>query len=123
MDTTTKKNHDIKMGSSTLLVAQGQQNIILTQHDYKHHSLGTPRSSSTDPSTRLREPSKAPSLSLQCAWNLHEGFAEAPYRLHEATSKTRSAKTSRSLLEAFVKPSRRVAGSLNNDKSPNSFMY
>ena len=120
MDATTKTVNGIKMGSSTLLVAQGQQNIILTQHDYKHHRVGTPRSFSTDPSRRLREPSKAPSLSLQCM-ELPQGFAEAPYRLHDASSKTRSAKASRSLLEAFVK--RRVAYSLNNDKSPNSFMY
>ena len=107
----------IKVGSPTL-VAQGQQtSIILTQHDYKHHRVGAPRNSSTDPLRRLREASKAPSLSLS-AWNLHEGFAEAPYRLHEASSKTRSAKASWSFLEAFVKPSRRVADSLNNDKPP-----
>ena len=37
--------------------------------------------------------------------NLREGFVEAPWRLREAFSKTRSAKASRSPLEAFVKPS------------------
>ena len=50
---------------------------------------------------------------------LREGFVEAPWRLREAVSKTHSAKASRSPLEGFVKPSRRVADSSNNDKPPN----
>ena len=35
--------------------------------------------------------------------NLREGFEEAPWRLREAFSKTRSAKASRSPLEGFLK--------------------
>ena len=38
---------------------------------------------------------------------LREGFEEAPWRLREAFSKTRSAKASRSPLEGFAKASRR----------------
>ena len=49
---------------------------------------------------------------------LREGFVEALSRLREAFSRTRSAKASRSPLEGFVKPSRRVADSSNNDKPP-----
>ena len=37
--------------------------------------------------------------------NLSEGFVEAPWRLHEAFSNTRSTKASRGPLEGFVKPS------------------
>ena len=37
--------------------------------------------------------------------NLREGFEEAPWRLREAFSKTRSAKASRSPLEGFLKAS------------------
>ena len=85
MDATTKTFHGIKVAGSTttlLIVPQGQQNnsIMLTQHDYKHHHI----------IIRII---------------FHEGFAEAPYRLHEAFSKTRSAKASWSPREAFVKPS------------------
>ena len=47
---------------------------------------------------------------------LREGFVEAPWRLREAFLKTRSVKASRSPLEGFVKPSRRVGDSSNNDK-------
>ena len=50
--------------------------------------------------------------------NLREGFVEAPWRLREAFSKTRSAKASWSPLEGFVRPSRRVADSSKNDKPP-----
>ena len=39
--------------------------------------------------------------------NNREEFVEAPWRLREAFSKTRSAKASRSPLEGFAKPSRR----------------
>ena len=61
--------------------------------------------------------------------NLREGFVEAPWRLREAFSKTRSAKASRSPLEGFAKASRRRHGRLHletirqidNDKPP--FLY
>ena len=93
MHATTKTFHGIKVGSPTL-VAQGKKtSIILTQHDYKHHGVGSPRSSSTDPSRRLREPSEAPSLSLQCM--------EPPRRV----------------CGGALQASRRVTDSLNNDKS------
>ena len=78
----TRTFRSIKVGSPTLVAQAQQTSIILTQHDYKHHRAGAPRNSSTDPSRRFREASKTPSLSVS-AWNLHEGFAEAPYRLHE----------------------------------------
>ena len=42
-----------------------------------------------------------------------EGFEEAPWRLREAFSKTRSAKASRSPLEGFAKASRRRHGRLH----------
>ena len=45
--------------------------------------------------------------------NLREGFVEAPWRLREAFSKTRSAKASRSPLEGFLKASRRRHGRLH----------
>ena len=45
--------------------------------------------------------------------NLREGFVEAPWRLREAFSKTRSAKASRSPLEGFAKASRRRHGRLH----------
>ena len=45
--------------------------------------------------------------------NLREGFVEAPWRLREAFSKTRSAKASRSPLEGFKKASRRRHGRLH----------
>ena len=54
--------------------------------------------------------------------NLREGFEEAPWRLREAFSKTRSAKASRSPLEGFAKASRRRHGRLHlfgNDSSDN----
>ena len=44
---------------------------------------------------------------------LREGFEEAPWRLREAFSKTRSAKASRSPLEGFAKASRRRHGRLH----------
>ena len=49
--------------------------------------------------------------------NLREGFVEAPWRLREGFSKTRSAKASRSPLEDFVKPSFGNDSS-DNDKPP-----
>ena len=45
--------------------------------------------------------------------SLREGFEEAPWRLREAFSKTRSAKASRSPLEGFAKASRRRHGRLH----------
>ena len=122
MDATTKTFRGIKVGSSTLLVAQGQQNIILTKPDYKHHRVGTPRSSYKDPSRGgfVNPPRR---LCLQQCMEpprrVHGGAFQAPRILLDDTLR----KVSRSLLEAFVKPSRRVADSLNNDTSPNSLMY
>ena len=45
--------------------------------------------------------------------NPREGFVEAPWRLREAFSKTRSTKVSRSPLEGFAKASRRRHGRLH----------
>ena len=49
--------------------------------------------------------------------SLREGFVEAPWRLREASSKTRSAKASRSSLEGFAKAPR--APPFGNDSSDN----
>ena len=49
--------------------------------------------------------------------NLREGFVEAPWRLREAFSKTRSAKASRRLREGFAKAPR--APPFGNDSSDN----
>ena len=49
--------------------------------------------------------------------NIREGFVEAPWRLRDAFSKTRSAKASRSPLEGFAKPSF-GNDSADNDKPP-----
>ena len=55
-----------------------------------------------NPPRRLREAFGICSL-REGLVNFHKGFVEAPWRLHEAFSKTRSAKASRSPLEGFVK--------------------
>ena len=97
MHATTKPYHGIKVSSPTL-VAQGQQNsIILTLHDYKHHRVGSPRSSSTDPSRRLRESSKAFSLSLQCM--------EPPRRVCGGALQASRSLLEDTIREGFVEPS------------------
>ena len=86
--------------------------IILTKHDdYSHDRLGT-CGSSTDPSRRPREPSKASSLSLR--------YVQPPRRVRKPPRRVRGGalEAPRSLLEdplreGFAKASRRRHGRLH----------
>ena len=84
----------------------GEKNsVILTKHDYRHHRVGT-CSSSTNPSRRPREPSKASSWSLrymQPPQRVRGGALEAPRSLLEDTPREGFAEPSLRLREAFVK--------------------
>ena len=82
----------------------GEKNsTILTKHDYRHHRVGT-CSSSTDPSRRPREPSKA------SLWSLR--YMQPPRRVRKPPRRVRGGalEAPRSLLEdtlreGFVKAS------------------
>ena len=81
-----------------------KNSIILTKHDYSHDRVGT-CSSSTDPSRRPREPSKASSWSLRYVQSprrvrkpprsVRGGALEAPRSLFEYTLRGGFAKAPR----------------------------
>ena len=92
-----------------------KNSIILTKHDYSHDRVGT-CSSSTDPSRRPREPSKASS------WNLR--YVQPPRSVRKPPRRVRGGalEAPRSLLEdtlreGFAKAPR--APSFGNDSSDN----
>ena len=88
-----------------------KNSIILTKHDYSHGRVGT-CSSSTDPSRRPREPSKA------SLWN--HRYVQPPRRVRKPPRRVRGGalEAPRSLLEdtlreGFAKASRRRHGRLH----------
>ena len=94
-----------------------KNSIILTKHGYSHDRVGT-CSSSTDPSRRPREPSKASSWKLryvQPPRRVRGGALEAPRSLLEDTLREGFAEPSRRLREGFAKAPR--APSIENDSS------
>ena len=100
-----------------------KNSIILTKHDYSHDRVGT-CSSSTDPSRRPREPSKASSWSLR--------YVQPPRRVRKPPRRVRGGalEASRSLLEdtlreGFAKAPRAPPfgnDSSDNDKPPGGFI-
>ena len=103
-----------------------KNSIILTKHDYSHDRVGT-CSSSTDPSRRPREPSKASSWNLRSVQpprrvrkpprRVRGGALEAPRSLLEDTLREGFAEPSWRLREGFAKAPR--APPFGNDSSDN----
>ena len=74
-----------------------KNSIILTKHDYSHDRVGTCSSSSTDPSRRPREPSKASS------WNLR--YVQPPRRVRGGALEAPRSLLEDTLREGFAEPS------------------
>ena len=107
------KNDEWWIGFLDVSSIGGERNsIILTKHDYRHHRVGT-CSSSTNPSRRPREPSKASSWSLRYMHpprrvrkppqRVRGGALEVPRSLLEDTLREGFSEPSWRLREGFVK--------------------